>query len=249
MVEATLSFAAQLTGEGSWIEATFVLLHLSSAEARKTALQNHLAHHAGKIGSADSQSFIALTQELKIPQSWIWEAKALYMRSVKQDPKGEVECLVQAGSFDEAHRTFSKRVAPTLIIEQDYATLRALLNGFLGREESIAEWHLGGEIYQDFLQLVDIQKKGGVVDDLVLQRLLSGLPAVADPGNHPDFLEKVAIQLISEDVAKTVVNYGRRGEKANLAKVLRLPLTEDRYLQHTVELGLEYYKNVMAGGK
>ncbi|RFU24917.1 hypothetical protein B7463_g11421, partial [Scytalidium lignicola] len=244
--QSTLSFAAQLTSEGSWLDATFVLLHLSSTDARKTAIQNHLAHHASRIGSADSQNFITLTQEFKIPQAWIWEAKALYMRSVKQDSKGEVECLIQAASFDEAHRTFAKKVAPTLIIEQDYAALRVLLNGFHGKENSILEWHLGGEIYQDFLTLIDSQKKSHAVDDLVLERLLAGLPAVANEVNHPDFLEKVAIQLISEDVAKTVVNNGKRGEKANLAKVLRLPLTEDKYLQHTVELSLEYYRNVIA---
>ncbi|KAH8812039.1 putative nucleoporin [Xylogone sp. PMI_703] len=246
--QASLAFAAQLSNEGSWLDATFVLLHLSSADARKTAIQNHLAHYAGRIGSGDSQSFITLTQDFKIPQAWVWEAKALYMRSVKQDSKGEVECLIQAGSFDEAHRTFAKKVAPTLIIEQDYATLRILLNGFHGKEDSISEWHLGGEIYQDFLVLLDAQKSGAV-DDLVLERLLNGLPAVADEANHPDFLEKVAVQLISEDVAKTVVNNGKRGNKENLPKVLRLPLTEDKYLQHTVELSLEYYRNVMAGVK
>lgn len=31
-----------------------------------------------------------------------------------------------------------------------------------------------------------------------------------------------------------------------LAKMLRLPLTEDAYLKHTVDLSLGYYKSVMA---
>jgi hypothetical protein len=77
----TLDFAAQLTNEGSWLDAVFVLLHLSSDEVGAKSIQNHLAHHAGKIGSEDSQSFNTLTQNFKIPASWIWEAKALYMRS------------------------------------------------------------------------------------------------------------------------------------------------------------------------
>ena len=32
------------------------------------------------------------------------------------------------------------------------------------------------------------------------------------------------------------------------ARVLQLPLTEDKFLQHTIELSLGYYKAVMAGG-
>jgi nuclear pore complex protein Nup98-Nup96 len=34
-----------------------------------------------------------------------------------------------------------------------------------------------------------------------------------------------------------------------VSKVLRLPLTEDTYLKHTVELSLGYYRDVMAGGR
>jgi len=39
---------------------------------------------------------------------------------------------------------------------------------------------------------------------------------------------------------------GVKGEKA---KILTLPLTEDNYLKHTIELSLGYYRRVMAGGK
>jgi nuclear pore complex protein Nup98-Nup96 len=38
-------------------------------------------------------------------------------------------------------------------------------------------------------------------------------------------------------------------KKSNLDKVLRLPLTEDKYLKHTVELSLEYYRGVMASAR
>jgi nuclear pore complex protein Nup98-Nup96 len=34
-----------------------------------------------------------------------------------------------------------------------------------------------------------------------------------------------------------------------LHKVLRLPLTEDKYLKHTIELSLEYYRGVMANAR
>jgi nuclear pore complex protein Nup98-Nup96 len=264
--QSTLAFAAQLTNEGSWLDAVFVLLHLSSDAARAKSIQDHLAHHASHIGSEDSPSFVTLTQTFKLPTSWLWEAKALYMRSVEKDPRAEVECLIKANSLNEAHRTFSKEVAPKNVIELDYDTLRSLLSGFKGKEHTVADWHLGGEIYQDFLELLDSEKRGGAADHTLLERLLSGLPAVVEPTRHPAFMEKVAIETISEVVAKAVINMGKRGEvspirvacldsvliskqKANLSKVLRLPLTEDKYLKHTVELSLQYYKGVMTSAR
>ncbi|KAN0106399.1 Nuclear protein 96 domain containing protein [Hyaloscypha variabilis] len=245
----TLAFAAQLTNEGSWLDAVFVLLHLSMDDVRAKSIQDHLAHHAGKIGSEDSSSFTTLRNTFKIPASWIWEAKALYMRSVEKNSRGEVECLIRAGAFNEAHRTFSKEVAPNAVVELDYDTLRTLLGGFHNRESTISEWHLGGEIYQDFLELLDSEKRGSSVDQALLARLLAGLPAVVEESRHPAFMERVAIETISGVVAKTVVSLGKKGEKSELHKVLRLPLTEDKYLKHTVELSLEYYRGVMANAQ
>lgn len=208
----TLSFASQLTSEGSWIDATFVLLHLTREGPRAKAIQEHLAHHAGRIGAEDSQTFTTLTQSFKIPATWVWEAKALYMRSVEKNRRAEVECLIKAGSFNEAHSTFAKEVAPRAIVEMDYGTLRALLGGFEGKEASIATWHLGGEIYQDYLYLLDCDKKGGAINPTVLQRLLAGLPAVVEESRHPAFMETVAIETMSGVVAKTVIVLSKNGE-------------------------------------
>lgn len=208
----TLAFAAQLINENSWIDAVFVLLHLTSDEAREKSIKDHLAHFASRIGDKNSSNFVTLTRDLKIPTSWIWEAKALFMRSVKNDPRAEVECLLNAGSYNEAHHTFTTKVAPLTIIELDYETLRSLLDGFSGKETQIAEWHLGGEIYQDFLELVDCEKKRYEIDDLVLERLLAGLPAVVEEARRPEFMETVAVETMSAVVAKAVIAKGRNGE-------------------------------------
>jgi nuclear pore complex protein Nup98-Nup96 len=218
--QATLSFASQLNNEGSWLEAVFVLLHLSSPTSRAKLVQNQLAQHAGHIGAEDGEAFTTLQHDFKIPASWIWEAKALYMRSVKKDPQGEVECLIRAGSFEEAHRTFAKNVAPKTIVEADYETLRALLAGFQGKENVILEWHRGGEIYLDFLRLMDEKKQGRGVDRGVLERLLAGLPAVVEARNA-DFMEKVAVETMGGVVAKTVVALRKRGEVCPMSTKLR----------------------------
>ncbi|KAL3423762.1 nucleoporin autopeptidase [Phlyctema vagabunda] len=246
---ATLSFAAQLINEGSWLDAIFVLLHLNNADARAKTIKDHLAQTAGLIGSEDSHSFATLTQTYKIPTSWIWEAKALYMRSVEKDPISEVECLIHAGAFEEAHRTFIKEVAPKAIVERDYDTLNALLRGFNGKEEGISEWHLGGEVYSDFLALLSSQKKAAGVSPDVVERLLAGLPAMVEESRHPAFMETVAVEIISNSVAKSVVDMKKSGQNNELSRVLQLPLTEDRYLRHTVDISIDYYKSVMVAGR
>jgi len=265
--QLTLSFAAQLTNEGNWVDATFVLLHLSSASRRVKAILDHLAHHAGRIGLEDSPAFVTLIQDLHIPRTWVWEAKALYMRSVQRDPRGEVECLLRARAYEEAHRTFCKEVAPKTVVERDWDALRALLDGFKGQEASIAEWHLGGELYADYLHVVETQQKGtDKLDGMALERLLAALPAIAEEGRNASFLETVAVQEISGVIAKLVVEMGKQGnvssvyflqitimtneaQNKDLPRVLRLPLTEDKYLKHTVDLSLGYFKGIMAGGR
>jgi len=95
----------------------------------------------------------------------------------------------------------------------------------------------------------------------VLDRLLAGLPAVLEEVRNPSFMETVAIETISGVVAKAVANIDgdvrlsltyphnstNQNQKSDLPKILKLPLTEDNYLKHTVELSLGYYRNVMAG--
>jgi nuclear pore complex protein Nup98-Nup96 len=258
----TLAFASQLTNDGNWIDAIFVLLHLTHNVARAKSIQNHLAHHAGLIGQTDSPEYITLTQELHITPAWIWEAKALYMRSVKKDSRAEVECLLNAQTYDEAHRTLRREVAPRAVIERDYEMLRELLDGFKGREGWIGDWALGGEMYTDYLDLLDGQKKGKI-DAKVVERLLAALPAMYGHEENATLYENVAIQEISGVLAKTVIGMGKNvsissdqwiahansSQQKELPKLLRLPLTEDKYLQHTVDLSLGYYKSIMAGGR
>ena len=108
----TLAFATQLTNCGAWLDTVFVLLHLSSPTVRAKNIQTHLAHHASRIGNPDSSAFTYLIHDLHVPEIWLWEAKALYARSVLRDPKREVEYLLLAESFEEAHRTLRASVAP-----------------------------------------------------------------------------------------------------------------------------------------
>lgn len=242
----TVSFAAQLTNEGSWLEAAFVLLHLSDPDARTKAIQEHLSRHAGQIGDEHSESFRYLTDKLKMPVRWIWHAKALYMRSVKEDAASEVQCLLRAESFTEAHRTFIKEVAPVAIIEREYQALSTLLRQFDGRQSQVAEWNLGGEIYKAFLQLVDYEHRHEHPPPALVSGLLEGLPAMH--GNTPEasILEYAALTDMAAVVASVVGDLARLGQM-NHERILQLPLTEDVLLKHSRNLAWAHYQTVLAG--
>lgn len=245
--QTTLSFASQLINEGNWLDATFVLLHLSSPVARMMAIKDHLGCNAGHIGTVDCPNFKALVQSFKIPAAWIWEAKALYKRSVEKDPRGEVECLLKAGCFNEAHQTFSRMVAPKAIVELDYKSLDILLKDFAGKDITIGDWPHGGGLYSDFLTLIECEETSCYpVDELVLERLLCGLPSVAEESRQTNFMENVAIGFMSDVVAKTMISLAKNGMKISLAKILNLPLTEDKYLKYSVEISTVYFRDVMA---
>jgi nuclear pore complex protein Nup98-Nup96 len=212
---ATISFAAQLTNEGSWSEATFVLLHLTDPDARSMAIQEHLCRHAGLIGDEQSDSFKKLTEKLKIPSPWIWHAKALYMRSVKKDAAGEVQCLLRAESYAEAHRTFIKEVAPVAVIERNYDALADLLGQFDGRQSQVPDWNLGGEVYKAFLQLMGFQRRHEQPPQALVSGLLEGLPAMH--GNTPEagIMEYAALTDMAAMVAKVVGDMAKDGKVSN----------------------------------
>ncbi|KAK6854429.1 hypothetical protein PG995_009522 [Apiospora arundinis] len=242
----TASFASQLTTEGSWEEATFILLHLTDPNARTKAVQEHLCRHAGLIGNEQSESFKKLTEKLKIPTRWIWHAKALYMRSVKKDASSEVQCLLRADSYAEAHRTFIKDVAPVAIIERDYHALADLLRQFDGRQSQVPDWNLGGEIYKAFLQLVDYQNRREQPPNALVNGLLEGLPAMH--GNTPEagIQEYAALTDMAAVVASVVGDMAKLGQMDH-QRILKLPLTEDVLLRHSRNLAWTHYHAIMAG--
>ncbi len=208
-------FATQLEAAGEWVWAVFAALHLSSAERRQEALQSLIAHHAHQIGEADSAPFSTLRDEFKIPEAWIWEAKALYARSVEQDHVKEVEFLLKAKSWSEAHKTLCRIVAPRAIIEQDYQILSSLLDGFESKD-LVEEWSLGGQVFQDFIALMQGEGENG------LKRLLAALPAMVKerPGTL-GFMEMVAVQEMSGIVAGKVLEVKRSVSSQTYGGALR----------------------------
>lgn len=213
---ATVSFAAQLTSEGNWLEAVFVLLHLTNPTARSKAIQEHLSRHARLLGGQESEDFDTLVQVFKIPSAWVWQAKALYQRAAKKDPKEEVLFLLRAEAYGEAHKTLIKHVAPQAIIERNYEGLYDILEQFMPAAGVIADWNLGGKIYLDFLSVALFHEgKAANVDSEVLNGLMQGLPAMRERvqvRGDADVLEVAAVADMANMTAKVVAESGKHGD-------------------------------------
>lgn len=262
---STVAYAAQLTAAGEWLEAVFVLLHLRDATARSKMIQEHLCRHASLIGPESGTKFAILKEKFQIPASWLWEAQALYMRSVKKDASAEVHCLLRAESFAEAHRVLVQHVAPRAIIERDYASLSALISAFEGRQDSIANWALGGEVYSGFLALVLHRGKGESAPPALLDKLMAGLKAMHDEVGEGELIRYAAVSDMADETARELLKLAVKKQVCHAelddtktqadvdnkdmelrSRILNLPLTQDRLLAYSVDLSMDCYRAVMS---
>jgi nuclear pore complex protein Nup98-Nup96 len=161
--------AFQLSATGFYVGAAYALMHLSNSTERKAAIKDLLARHAAQLpdvlptstaadpsntDSATAQWHL-LTQELKLPIQWICEAKAQFARSQNKS-LDELDYLVAAELWSQAHTCLCRRVAPRGVIDEDWQTLGEVLSKFGEKpEEKLGDaWGAGGGIYADFMRLV-----------------------------------------------------------------------------------------------
>ncbi len=156
VAQLTLDFAWQLETAGEWRWAVWVALHLADAPQRVRVVQALLARHGGAIGDGPGDAaFKQLAHVFFVPEAWLWEAKALHARSVRQDHVREVEYLLRARNWAEAHDALVRRVAPRAVIADNTAVLARLLGG-VERADLVRGWDAGGQVYMDYLRLLEL---------------------------------------------------------------------------------------------
>ncbi|KIW35655.1 uncharacterized protein PV07_02340 [Cladophialophora immunda] len=172
------SLAFEHSARRNTLGAVYALLHLSDPAQRAAQIRDLFNRHAATLPRAprpgapagqDSPLWTAFTVSLKVPAPWIHQSKALHARSCN-NPLAELNYLLAAGDFCSAHDCFLRRVAPRLVIDEDWETLRQVL-GWLGHEAeqkvdaavatndaegSGTEWKKGGQVYSDFVELMSL---------------------------------------------------------------------------------------------
>lgn len=289
----TLSYAASLHTQAHWTTAIWVYTHLSSAHMREHYIRSLINQFVKSLNLADSDATYAyLTDELYIPATWLHAAAALQAKT-EGDAVREATHLIKAGELEEAHEVLCRKVGPDAIISRDYEPLRELMAGFIpessdglandnassassrrsafGRApERVAGWAQGGQIYLDYIELLDHTGRRSTyrVDEELeqeIQHLLSKLQqaleiAARDRLESCGLEERVALM----EIAGTVANLVARNkvislhskctndqrlthlQAANRSQILKLPLTEDLWLKHSCDLSTNYYRTLMA---
>ncbi|KAL8964504.1 MAG: hypothetical protein Q9183_004402, partial [Haloplaca sp. 2 TL-2023] len=154
------------------------------------------------------KAFLTITNDFKIPESWIWAAKALEARAVAQDFALEIDYLQKAGDWNTAHERICGVVAPRCVIEEDWVTLRRLLEGFEVEAVGKETWEVGGKVYLDYLDVIEGKGSESEIEGL-LEGLLEVLPAVKETrGTEWGFEEGVAVREMSGKVAEMVMMGG-----------------------------------------
>lgn len=177
--------AFQCSASGHVAAAVYALLHLQDAGQRAEMVQDLLRRHAAALppppeedpqGEHQSiQLWNTLTLDLKVPPEWIYRAKALLARA-SNDSFTELRYLILADSFAEAHECLCRRVAPRLVIDEDWETLKQVLASFGDKpEQRVGNWAAGGAIYAGFVSLVIASKHGTKERRNTLERMQKSL--------------------------------------------------------------------------
>ncbi|KAF2178380.1 hypothetical protein K469DRAFT_600109 [Zopfia rhizophila CBS 207.26] len=223
--------------------------------------------------------FNTLSQKLRIPTAWIYSAAALQAKTggddVRQttylikagelDEAHEVLCR-SVGPSSIVSRDYDA-------LRELLGDFIPSPTNSHANKEPVQGWSQGGQVYFDYIHLLDLtsHQSSYRVDDALnkdIRKLLSGLQysleAVArDKWESRGLEERVALAEIAGVVAELVAqnevcfhhNSRLLESRANLlqhenkARVLKLPLTEDRWLRHTRELSMGYYRAVIAGAR
>ncbi|KAF2659873.1 hypothetical protein K491DRAFT_590130 [Lophiostoma macrostomum CBS 122681] len=251
-----LIYATSLHTPEYWTTAVFVYAHLSSPALSEHYIRSLLYQyiHTLKVDEADA-TFKHLAEELRVPVEWIHAAAAVKAKAEGDDVRQTVH-LIKARELEEAHHVLCRSVGPECIISRQHDALREILGEFIPTPNNklVHGWKRGGEIYYDYIELDDLKKQvswraNPELDDKIsalLSKLQKALEGVARDGWEDRGLEeRVALTEISGVVAGEIA----KNNHADRSHVLKLPLTEDQWLRHSLDLSATYYKAVMASGK
>lgn len=267
------TLAAQAEANVDIAGAIYALIHLRSPYKRAELIQDLLNRHAdaiplidassSSISSDDALTFNTLTTSLKVPIPWIAKAKALYARSIHASTD-ELRFLVIAQDFDEAHECFCRRVAPRLVVDEDYTALSDAIGLFERVKHKLTGWSEGAQVFADFVRVADPalhtaslgQSQGAKKNKrseseerrIVLERLRKGLEGMKRRLTSPSTSTSTSTPSISSS-KEGLVDLQQRVAIQEMARLVAhaIQTSEDTdYTDADGGAGLEKYTSIMA---
>lgn len=148
------SFAEQLETNGLWEWSIFVMLHISNQNYREKAIQQLLYRYIKIDDELDSEYSAKekfILEDLSIPEKWIYWAKSIRARALKNH-QVELKYLLKAQQWSQAHDVLMTHIAPDLLINDQIDYLKSLLKQFENTKE-IQHWKIQGQILLSFIEL------------------------------------------------------------------------------------------------
>ena len=195
--QLTHDFAVELEIAGKLVSSAWILLHLSDRSAREKAMEQLLERQGRHLSTpgpdAARGSFEDLVNDLHVPASIVWRAKAFYAKDGLHNPALQTAWLLQAGDTADAHEVLCTTLGPQAVIEQDYDVLSRILQTFPRHLPD--GWQQGGQVYSAFMQLTRAHQgqRWNRDDQASMERLKRGLAAMEDDGRKKGQEERVAI--------------------------------------------------------
>ncbi|KAI6168370.1 nuclear protein 96-domain-containing protein [Pisolithus thermaeus] len=137
-------YAYQLEQLGMLQEAVFVLLHIEGSAGREKAIKDLLRRSADKL---DDWMTSGILGSLKIPLTWVNEAKALYA-IYKGDIFEAYQLYMASGLYQAAHDLAVAQLAPEAVIQHDFEFLTSLFERM--SSQTVDGWYLKGKAYMDY---------------------------------------------------------------------------------------------------
>ncbi|KAI0052123.1 hypothetical protein FA95DRAFT_1553794 [Auriscalpium vulgare] len=191
------SYALQLEQLDMIQEAVFVLLHLESSTGREKAIKDLLLRSAPKL---DDWMTRGIAGSLKIPISWVNEAKAIYALNSGQVYEA-YQLYLNAGLYNPAHELAVLELSPEAVIRDDLELVKSLFERFA--DHPVDGWNVRGKVFLDYARIrtqlpelrVQVQDPDAVADssqaaefeDLIriIPRLIGILPDVLRDRSDP----------------------------------------------------------------
>ncbi|KAG0304848.1 hypothetical protein BGZ98_004947 [Dissophora globulifera] len=278
-------FMFQLESLGLWEWAVFVALHLETAASREVAVRQILERHvdipAGQSGfsaerdptpaemdhwASEFEKTSFLCKELRVPETWLWIARATRARYVGA-LNWEVFSLLKGGEHQQGHDLILSRLAPQFILHGDLSTLGFLLGKI--DQNKVADWETGGAIYQKFLDCCSdyegsmsqlrLKSKVSYANDLVpeqdiqalqveVHELMRRLPLLLQGARQGQKELSPLLELCVTEMASKGTTLLRDLKDLSIqesASLADLPMTEDMRMSTVQKISTDYFDEIL----
>ncbi|KAI0066823.1 hypothetical protein BV25DRAFT_1819933 [Artomyces pyxidatus] len=178
------TYALQLEQMDLIQEAVFVLLHLEGSTGREKAIKDLLLRSAPKL---DDYVTRGIAGSLRVPLSWINEAKAVFALDCGNIYEA-YQLYLQAGLYNAAHELAVLELAPEAVIRDDLELLKTLFERIAGHP--VDGWHVRGKAFLDYAE--------------IMTQLPYLRAQVHDPDVVPDGSQAAALEELTNRVPKLI---------------------------------------------